>query len=141
MSKPSRLARPSSAGAASKLPSARKEDFGSRSKTISSGEKLLRTGSEGTLVKKQPKQQVQMAPVSMHRRAVHKGRISNRALGLGTCVPQNCTTQCRCGLYCTCAGIATNCCSTEITLNGGTVFVFRLLSSSSVNLFQIDQAP
>ncbi|XP_058875790.1 sickle tail protein homolog isoform X8 [Acipenser ruthenus] len=72
MSKPSRLVRPSSAGAASKLPSARKEDFGSRSKTISLGEKLLRTGSEGTLVKKQPKQQVQMAPVSMHRRAVHK---------------------------------------------------------------------
>ncbi|XP_041100166.1 sickle tail protein homolog isoform X12 [Polyodon spathula] len=72
MSKPSRLARPSSAGAASKPPSARKEDFGNRSKTVSLGEKLPRTGSEGTLVKKQPKQQVQMAPVAMHRRARHK---------------------------------------------------------------------
>ncbi|XP_039609887.1 sickle tail protein homolog isoform X4 [Polypterus senegalus] len=61
MSKPTRLARPSSAGAASKLPSARKEDLGSRTKAISLGEKLLRTGSEGNLVKQPHKQQVQAA--------------------------------------------------------------------------------
>ncbi|XP_066574406.1 sickle tail protein homolog isoform X4 [Amia ocellicauda] len=68
MSKPSRLVRPSSAGAASKLPSARKEYFGSRSKTISLGEKLLRAGSEGNLVKHKAQQQVQMEEVVPSRR-------------------------------------------------------------------------
>nr|XP_015208938.1 PREDICTED: sickle tail protein homolog isoform X13 [Lepisosteus oculatus] len=71
MSKPSRLARPSSAGAMSKLPSARKENFNSRSKTISLGEKLLRAGSEGNLVKNKPQQQVQMEDVASHRRISH----------------------------------------------------------------------
>ncbi|XP_069047686.1 sickle tail protein homolog isoform X15 [Lepisosteus oculatus] len=71
MSKPSRLARPSSAGAMSKLPSARKENFNSRSKTISLGEKLLRAGSEGNLVKNKPQQQVQMEDVASHRRIGH----------------------------------------------------------------------
>lgn len=53
MSKPSRLARPSSANVTSKLPVSRIEDFNRRSRKISLGEKILRAGSEGSLVKKQ----------------------------------------------------------------------------------------
>ncbi|XP_075443704.1 sickle tail protein homolog isoform X16 [Ascaphus truei] len=61
MSKPSRLSRPLSANAASKLPTGRKEDFSSRSRKISLGEKILRAGSEGNLAKQQ---QVQTTPKS-----------------------------------------------------------------------------
>ncbi|XP_036411391.1 sickle tail protein homolog [Megalops cyprinoides] len=57
MSKPSRLARPSSAGAGSKLPSPRKECQGSRPRVLSVGEKLMRAGSEGNLVRQKPPQQ------------------------------------------------------------------------------------
>nr|XP_006000322.2 PREDICTED: sickle tail protein homolog [Latimeria chalumnae] len=66
MSKPSRLVRPSSASAASKLPLTRREDLGSRSKTISLGEKMLRAGSEGNLVKQQ---QVHAAVTPSQRKA------------------------------------------------------------------------
>ncbi|XP_070961478.1 sickle tail protein homolog isoform X6 [Oncorhynchus clarkii lewisi] len=52
MSKASRLARPSSVGAGSKLPSSRKEaPGGARARVVSVGEKLMRAGSDGTLTK------------------------------------------------------------------------------------------
>ncbi|XP_041737042.1 sickle tail protein isoform X4 [Coregonus clupeaformis] len=52
MSKASRLARPSSVGAGSKLPFSRKEaPGGSRARVVSVGEKLMRAGSDGTLTK------------------------------------------------------------------------------------------
>ncbi|XP_019897304.2 sickle tail protein homolog isoform X17 [Esox lucius] len=52
MSKASRLARPSSAGAGSKLPSPRKEaPGGARARVVSVGEKLMRAGSDGTPAK------------------------------------------------------------------------------------------
>ncbi|KAM8966532.1 sickle tail protein homolog isoform 2-T2 [Pelodytes ibericus] len=60
MSKPSRLARPVSANVASKLPTNRKVEFSSRSRKISLGEKVLRSGSEGNLIK----QQVQITQTS-----------------------------------------------------------------------------
>ncbi|GLD48911.1 sickle tail protein homolog isoform X1 [Lates japonicus] len=54
MSKASRLARPPSAGAGSKLPSPRKECPGTaaaagRARVLSVGEKLMRAGSDGIL--------------------------------------------------------------------------------------------
>lgn len=51
MSKASRLARPPSLGAGSKLPSPRKECLGtaSRARVLSVGEKLMRAGSDGIL--------------------------------------------------------------------------------------------
>ena len=54
MSKASRLARPPSAGAGSKLPSPRKECPGTpaatgRARVLSVGEKLMRAGSDGVL--------------------------------------------------------------------------------------------
>ncbi|XP_027703667.1 sickle tail protein homolog [Vombatus ursinus] len=58
MSKPSRLARPFSANAASKLPLSRRDEQDSRQKKHSLGEKNLKTGSEGNLGKQQ---QVQTA--------------------------------------------------------------------------------
>ncbi|XP_016281833.1 sickle tail protein homolog isoform X5 [Monodelphis domestica] len=58
MSKPSRLARPFSANAASKLPLSRRDEQDSRQKKHSVGEKNLKTGSEGNLGKQQ---QVQSA--------------------------------------------------------------------------------
>lgn len=67
MSKPSRLARPLSANTAPKSPSSRKEDFNSRSWKISLGEKMLRAGSEGNLVKQH--QQVEITEVLVPRRA------------------------------------------------------------------------
>eukprot|EP00076_Gallus_gallus_P009116 XP_004939290.1 sickle tail protein homolog isoform X18 [Gallus gallus] len=67
MSKPSRLARPLSANTAPKSPSSRKEDFNSRSRKISLGEKMLRAGSEGNLVKQH--QQVEITEVLVPRRA------------------------------------------------------------------------
>uniref|UniRef100_A0A673AKC2 Si:ch211-285f17.1 n=1 Tax=Sphaeramia orbicularis TaxID=375764 RepID=A0A673AKC2_9TELE len=53
MSKASRLARPPSAGAGSKLPSPRKECPGTagRSRVLSVGEKLMRAGSDGILTR------------------------------------------------------------------------------------------
>nr|XP_015002118.2 sickle tail protein homolog isoform X18 [Macaca mulatta]XP_045217808.1 sickle tail protein homolog isoform X17 [Macaca fascicularis] len=70
MSKPSRLARPFFSNAASKLPSARRDDLNSKQKKNSLGEKILRTGSEGNLVKQQ---QVQTAATSAQRKATtHK---------------------------------------------------------------------
>uniref|UniRef100_A0A803TUA9 KIAA1217 n=1 Tax=Anolis carolinensis TaxID=28377 RepID=A0A803TUA9_ANOCA len=60
MSKPSRLARPLSANSASRLPSCRKEDYSSRMRKTSLGEKILRAGSEGNLNKKQSQQQQQV---------------------------------------------------------------------------------
>ncbi|XP_038828894.1 sickle tail protein homolog isoform X5 [Salvelinus namaycush] len=52
MSKASRLARPSSAGAGSKLSSSRKEaPGGARARVVSVGEKLMRAGSDRTLTK------------------------------------------------------------------------------------------
>nr|XP_008998292.4 sickle tail protein homolog isoform X6 [Callithrix jacchus] len=70
MSKPSRLARPFFSNAASKLPSAKRDDLNSKHKKISLGEKILRTGSEGNLVKQQ---QVQTAATPAQRKAAtHK---------------------------------------------------------------------
>lgn len=53
MSKASRLARPPSLGAGSKLPSPRKECPGtaSRAQVLSVGEKLMRAGSDGILTR------------------------------------------------------------------------------------------
>ncbi|XP_029110945.1 sickle tail protein homolog isoform X3 [Scleropages formosus] len=51
MSKPSRLAGPPAAGAPSKLPSPRKESSGGRVRAVSIGEKLMRAGSDGNLLK------------------------------------------------------------------------------------------
>ncbi|KAJ8010203.1 hypothetical protein DPEC_G00072560 [Dallia pectoralis] len=52
MSKASRLARPSSAGTASKLPSPHKEvPAGARARVVSVGEKLMRAGSDVTPAK------------------------------------------------------------------------------------------
>lgn len=53
MSKASRLARPPSAGAGSKLPSPRKECPGTtaRTRVLSVGEKLMRAGNDGILTK------------------------------------------------------------------------------------------
>uniref|UniRef100_A0A4X1TXY1 Actin interacting protein 3-like C-terminal domain-containing protein n=1 Tax=Sus scrofa TaxID=9823 RepID=A0A4X1TXY1_PIG len=65
MSKPSRLARPFFANAASKLPSSRRDDLNSKQKKSSLGEKILKTGSEGNLVKQQ---QVQTAATSAQRK-------------------------------------------------------------------------
>ncbi|XP_015708772.1 sickle tail protein homolog isoform X14 [Coturnix japonica] len=67
MSKPSRLARPLSANTAPKSPLSRKEDFNSRPRKISLGEKMLRAGSEGNLVKQH--QQVEITEVLVPRRA------------------------------------------------------------------------
>ncbi|XP_018122740.1 sickle tail protein isoform X3 [Xenopus laevis] len=60
MSKPSRLARPVPSHVPSKPPMNRKEDFSSRGRKISLGEKILRAGSEGNLTK----QQVQTVQIS-----------------------------------------------------------------------------
>ncbi|XP_070291543.1 sickle tail protein homolog isoform X10 [Salvelinus sp. IW2-2015] len=51
MSKASRLARPSSVGAGSKLPSRKEAPGGARARVVSVGEKLMRAGSDGTLTK------------------------------------------------------------------------------------------
>uniref|UniRef100_A0A3P8ZJK3 Uncharacterized protein n=1 Tax=Esox lucius TaxID=8010 RepID=A0A3P8ZJK3_ESOLU len=60
MSKASRLARPSSAGAGSKLPSPRKEaPGGARARVVSVGEKLMRAGSDGTPAKQRALSQSQ----------------------------------------------------------------------------------
>ncbi|XP_043824340.1 sickle tail protein homolog isoform X4 [Dromiciops gliroides] len=61
MSKPSRLARPFSANAASKLPLSRRDEQDSRQKKPNLGEKNLKIGSEGNLGKQQ---QVQTAATS-----------------------------------------------------------------------------
>ncbi|KAK7123913.1 hypothetical protein R3I93_022122 [Phoxinus phoxinus] len=54
MSKPSRLARPSSAGPGSKLPSARRDTPAGRPKMLGTGEKVMRTGSEGNVAGQRP---------------------------------------------------------------------------------------
>ncbi|XP_063180736.1 sickle tail protein homolog isoform X11 [Chroicocephalus ridibundus] len=69
MSKPSRLARPLSANTAPKSPLSRKEDFNSRSRKIRLGEKILRAGSEGNLVKQHQQEQVEITEVLVPRRA------------------------------------------------------------------------
>ncbi|XP_054448585.1 sickle tail protein homolog isoform X2 [Pteronotus mesoamericanus] len=70
MSKPSRLARPFFANAASKLPSSKRDDLNSKQKKISLDEKILRTGSEGNFVKQR---QVQTAATPAQRKApAHK---------------------------------------------------------------------
>jgi hypothetical protein len=74
MSKP-RSTRPFFANAASKLPSSRKDDLSSKQKKISLGEKILRAGSEGNLVKGQ----VQAAAAPAQRKAsAHKGNVANQ---------------------------------------------------------------
>lgn len=76
MSKPSRLARPFFANAASKLPSSRRDDLNSKQKKSSLGEKILKTGSEGNLVKQQ---QVQTAATPAQRKtSPHKGNVLNQ---------------------------------------------------------------
>lgn len=78
MSKPSRLAGPFFATAASRLPSPRRDDLNSKQKKISVGEKILRTESEGNLVKQQ---QVQRAAAPAQRKASpHKGNVLNPLL-------------------------------------------------------------
>lgn len=62
MSKSSRLARPLSTNPASRLPLSKKEDFSGRMRKISLGEKILRAGSEGNLIKKQQQQHEQQMP-------------------------------------------------------------------------------
>ncbi|XP_062489607.1 sickle tail protein homolog isoform X13 [Pezoporus occidentalis] len=69
MSKPSRLARPVSANTAPKSPLSRKEDFNSRSRKIRLGEKILRAGSEGNLVKQHQQEQVEITEGLVPRRA------------------------------------------------------------------------
>ncbi|XP_050167844.1 sickle tail protein homolog isoform X10 [Myiozetetes cayanensis] len=69
MSKPSRLARPLSANTAPKSPLSRKEDFNSRSRKIRLGEKILRAGSEGNLVKQHQQEQVEITEGLVPRRA------------------------------------------------------------------------
>ncbi|XP_061207508.1 sickle tail protein homolog isoform X4 [Neopsephotus bourkii] len=69
MSKPSRLARPLSANTAPKSPLSRKEDFNSRSRKIRLGEKILRAGSEGNLVKQRQQEQVEITEGLVPRRA------------------------------------------------------------------------
>ncbi|XP_071416242.1 sickle tail protein homolog isoform X11 [Pithys albifrons albifrons] len=69
MSKPSRLARPLSANTASKSPLSRKEDFNSRTRKIRLGEKILRAGSEGNLVKQHQQEQVEITEGLVPRRA------------------------------------------------------------------------
>ncbi|XP_059390455.1 sickle tail protein homolog isoform X3 [Carassius carassius] len=54
MSKPSRLARPSSAGPGSKLPSPRRDTPASRPRMHSMGEKVIRTESEGNIPGQNP---------------------------------------------------------------------------------------
>uniref|UniRef100_A0A672PB30 Si:ch211-285f17.1 n=2 Tax=Sinocyclocheilus grahami TaxID=75366 RepID=A0A672PB30_SINGR len=54
MSKPSRLARPSSAGPGSKLPSPRRDTPASRPRMHSMGEKVMRRGSEGNIPGQRP---------------------------------------------------------------------------------------
>ncbi|XP_067291580.1 sickle tail protein homolog isoform X2 [Pseudorasbora parva] len=54
MSKPSRLARPSSAGPGSKLPSARRDTPAGRPRMLGTGEKVMRTGSEGNIAGQRP---------------------------------------------------------------------------------------
>uniref|UniRef100_A0A671KGL8 KIAA1217 n=1 Tax=Sinocyclocheilus anshuiensis TaxID=1608454 RepID=A0A671KGL8_9TELE len=54
MSKPSRLARPSSVGPGSKLPSPRRDTPASRPRMHSMGEKVMRTGSEGNIPGQRP---------------------------------------------------------------------------------------
>ncbi|XP_059767007.1 sickle tail protein homolog isoform X20 [Balaenoptera ricei] len=65
MSKPSRLARPFFANAVSKLPTSRRDDLNSKQKKNSLGEKILKTGREGNLVKQQ---QVQTAATPAQRK-------------------------------------------------------------------------
>ncbi|XP_015472806.1 sickle tail protein homolog isoform X20 [Parus major] len=69
MSKPSRLARPVSANTAPKSPLSRKEDLNSRSRKIRLGEKILRAGSEGNLVKQHQQEQVEITERLVPRRA------------------------------------------------------------------------
>ncbi|XP_036259988.1 sickle tail protein homolog isoform X4 [Molothrus ater] len=69
MSKPSRLARPVPANTAPKSPLSRKEDFNSRSRKIRLGEKILRAGSEGNLVKQHQQEQVEITERLVPRRA------------------------------------------------------------------------
>lgn len=69
MSKPSRLARPVSANTAPKSPLSRKEDFNSRSRKIRLGEKILRAGSEGNLVKQHQQEQVETTERLVPRKA------------------------------------------------------------------------
>ncbi|XP_042635062.1 sickle tail protein homolog isoform X3 [Catharus ustulatus] len=69
MSKPSRLARPVSANTAPRSPLSRKEDFNSRSRKIRLGEKILRAGSEGNLVKQHQQEQVENTERLVPRKA------------------------------------------------------------------------
>lgn len=83
MSKPSRLARPFFTNAASKLPSARRDDLNSKQKKISLGEKISSTGSEGNLVQQQ---QVETAATPAQRKASpHRGNVLNGLLFVSTC--------------------------------------------------------
>ncbi|XP_077124489.1 sickle tail protein homolog isoform X6 [Ranitomeya variabilis] len=77
MSKPSRLARPLSANVTSKLPVSRIEDFNSRSKKISLGEKILRAGSEGSLVRKQQQARTAQIPNKQPGTNTPKGHTKN----------------------------------------------------------------
>ncbi|XP_060228899.1 sickle tail protein homolog isoform X16 [Meriones unguiculatus] len=70
MSKSSRSARSFFANAASKLPSSKKDDFSSKQKKTSLGEKTERTGSEGNLAKQQQVQPV--ATPAQRKAAAHK---------------------------------------------------------------------
>uniref|UniRef100_A0A8C7GZI5 Uncharacterized protein n=1 Tax=Oncorhynchus kisutch TaxID=8019 RepID=A0A8C7GZI5_ONCKI len=79
MSKASRLARPSSAGAGSKVSSSRKEaPGGARARVVSVGEKLMRAGSDGTLTKQRglAASQSQSQAQTMDMVAQPKSRIS-----------------------------------------------------------------
>lgn len=92
MSKPSRLARPLSANTAPKSPSSRKEDFNSRSRKIRLGEKILRAGSEGNLVKQHQQEQVEITEGLVPRRApFRKGnRLFHAAKEIIKCICNYC---------------------------------------------------
>ncbi|XP_056375265.1 sickle tail protein homolog isoform X3 [Hyla sarda] len=83
MSKPSRLARPVSANITSKLPVSRIEDFNSRSKKSSLGEKIPRAGSEGSLAARKKQQQVRTAQTPIKQPGANncKGQTKNNTFG------------------------------------------------------------
>eukprot|EP00063_Salmo_salar_P061346 XP_014036181.1 PREDICTED: sickle tail protein homolog isoform X10 [Salmo salar] len=80
MSKASRLARPSSVGAGSKLPSSRKEaPGGARARVVSVGEKLMRAGSDGTLTKQRALAAAAAAPPAQQQTDKQQSQMQSQS--------------------------------------------------------------
>uniref|UniRef100_A0A673WRY7 Actin interacting protein 3-like C-terminal domain-containing protein n=1 Tax=Salmo trutta TaxID=8032 RepID=A0A673WRY7_SALTR len=80
MSKASRLARPSSVGAGSKLPSSRKEaPGGARARVVSVGEKLMRAGSDGTLTKQRALAAAAAAPPAQQQTEKQQSQMQSQS--------------------------------------------------------------